>query len=243
MSDGCTKDLGEAGYLHFLNKLPPGKRYTLPRFEPRVPAKAIDAPPPDWITIIDGYRKAMTEQALQIASGILGVSEDSLVRLGIGLAGPSAWSFPMSDYASEPVGIRIRKSDGKKWAFKGSRNGLFIPTGINGKDPLIICEGPTDTAAALDLGFEAIGRPNCNGAVEWCIDFARGRTVAIFADNDGPGLDGANKLAEWLVRQGQHCKVLVSPYHKDLREWKRDGLMPSGLNQLISTAAWWRPVE
>ena len=69
----------------------------------------------------------------------------------------------MRNGAGEVVGVRLRKSDGKKLSIKGSKEGLFIPTGLKPCDRLLIGEGPTDTAALLDLGFEAVGRPSCTG--------------------------------------------------------------------------------
>lgn len=241
--DGCVKDLGDAGYLHILGTMPPDRKYELPRNEPKVPARGIEPPPPDWNKVVEEYRRGAHGGVLLYAENILGVSSKSLRRLELGIAGKSAWSFPMIEPGRGYIGVRIRKFDGKKWAHSGSRNGLFYPSELSGEGPLLVCEGPTDTAAALDLGFDAVGRPNCNGAVEMCLDAVRGRTAVIFADRDGPGLDGAAKLADWIVRQSpsKGCKVITAPRHKDLREWKRDGLTSGGLRALIDAAAWWRP--
>lgn len=237
VSEGCKKDLGEAGYLHSL--VDDHEYYPLPRHEPRVPASAtVPDKVVDWPMVIEEFKSRATPDDKQIASGVLGVSMKSLDSLQFGLTSKGAWTFTMSDWAGEPVGIRIRTRDGKKWAYPGSRNGLFIPQSNTGKDPLVICEGPTDTAAAVDFGFDCVGRPSCNGAMEWCLEVARGRQVAIFADNDGPGLDGAMKLAEWLVRQCKWCKLVVSPYSKDLREAKREGLTPHGMRSLIDNAGY-----
>lgn len=239
VSEGCAKDLGDAGYLHLLDGHR-GERYELPRFEPCVPARAIDDAAPDWTVIVRDCKDRATERAKKMASDVLGVSIRSLELLDFGVTAKGAWSFPMRSSGRDLVGLRIRSAEGKKWAYPGSRNGLFMadspPT-----DPLVVCEGPTDTACAVDFGFSAIGRPSCNGAVEWCLDVARRRDVAIFADNDGPGLDGANKLAEWMVRQTKSCKVVVSPYHKDLREAKRDGLTAIGFAALISNSDYFVP--
>lgn len=237
--DGHYKDLGEAGYLHFLDGRQPIDRFELPRWEPKVPAREITKPP-DWQPIIAEYQTRATAESKRMAATMLGVTVESLERLDFGLTQKNAWSFVMSDFAGEPVGIRIRTSQGKKWAYPGSRNGLFFPKSLTGIDPLIICEGPTDTAAALDLGFDAIGRPNCNGALEWCLDVSKGRALAIFADNDGPGLDGANKLAEWAVRQCKSVKVAVAPYRKDLREWKREGATRAGVKAVIDATPHWK---
>ena len=130
----------------------------------------------------------------------LGLSIGSLRRLGIGWTG-RAWSFPMRDAAGKIVGIRLRNDQGEKWAVRGGHEGLFFPDNLPTDDPLLICEGPTDTAAALDLGFSAIGRPCCTGGVRQIIQFCRQRhqqVVVVVADADEPGQNGAQSLASVL---------------------------------------------
>ena len=123
--------------------------------------------------------------ALEDFAATLGVSTPSLVAVGAAWAAPhSAWAFPMCDGYGNVVGIRLRNERGK-FAVRGSRQGIFLctcgltapddtaqPAGIgrlsaaataNGSQSrtLFVCEGPTDTAAAVELGFFAVGRPNC----------------------------------------------------------------------------------
>ena len=59
----------------------------------------------------------------------------------------------MTDVDGNVWGIRIRRPDGAKFSIKGGKEGLFIPEEFGG-DRLLIAEGPTDTAALLDLGFK-----------------------------------------------------------------------------------------
>jgi hypothetical protein len=95
----------------------------------------------------------------------LGVTENSLRRLQIGYSYQhDAYSFPMKGQNREIVGIRLRRGDGRKLSVKGGREGLFIPEGVGPDCPftdvgqLLICEGPTDTAALFDLGFNVVQR-------------------------------------------------------------------------------------
>ena len=127
-----------------------------------------------------------------------------------------AWSFPMSDPAQHVVGIRLRRPDGTKLSVPGGKEGLFIPvgqpTGPAGAR-LLICEGVTDTAALLDLGFPAVvGRPSCSGGVALIVALVQERRpaeVVLMADADEPGVRGANNLASVLVAYGPAVRVVV----------------------------------
>lgn len=156
----------------------------------------------------------------------LGISVASLRRLGMGwCASQSANTFPMFRHERRLVGIRMRGKDGRKWAIKGSKQGLFIPRGLEQNKVLFVCEGPTDTAAMLDLGFNAIGRPSCMGATELIIEMAAGRAaVGIMADRDGPGMDGASRLSHALRKVVNRVFVVSPPEgYKDVRGWYRGG--------------------
>lgn len=141
----------------------------------------------------------------------LGVLTESLVALRTCWARfYEAWAFPMRDGYGEVVGIRLRALTGRKWAVPGSRQGVFIPQDVQASRRVFICEGPTDTAAALSLGLYAIGRPSCNTADDIvCATVKRlgCRDAVIVADNDttvvqgretSPGVIGARKLQKAL---------------------------------------------
>jgi DNA primase len=159
----------------------------------------------------------------------LGVSAVSLERLGVGWDG-EAFCFAMRDEQGRVIGVRRRFANGKKVCVAGSRNGLFIPNGLTGRGPLIVCEGPTDCAAALDLGLEAVGRPNCNSKVRMTVRYVGTRPVIIVADNDEAGIAGARILAEALAVRSSRVRIVVPPAGvKDLRDWKGKGLTARGL--------------
>jgi len=166
----------------------------------------------------------------------LGVSASALMSLGCAWAGQHrAWAFPMWS-GEEVCGIRLRAPSGRKWAVLGSRSGVFTVPEPEG-DTLIVCEGPTDTAAALTLGFSAIGRPSCRGQEEMIRSYIRShrfRTVVIIADRDGPGQDGAIKLAEEIKMP---CRI-VKPLGKDIRAWVSSGATAAHVQCVIENAAW-----
>jgi hypothetical protein len=177
----------------------------------------------------------LTSENLHALAHLLGLSAGSLQRLRLGWDG-SAWTFPMSDAAGKIIGIRRRFPGGRKASVKGSKTGLFIPTDLTGVGPLFLCEGPTDAAAALDLGFDAVGRPNCNSLVEMTVRTVRGRDdVVIMADNDAVGRMGADRLASVLALCCQSLRVVRPPAGvKDLRQWFNAGLTSEALRQIIA---------
>lgn len=165
----------------------------------------------------------------------LGVSIRSLERLEAGWNGNV--TFPMRDGSERIIGIRVRCSKGK-WCVPGSKQGLFWPEGVySGSDyPLVICEGPTDCAALLTMGFDAIGRPACMGGTGYVIEFlkSRRRDVIIMADKDPPkqrpdgsvwypGQEGAARLSKAIMPYVKSLKIVKPPFHKDVRQWHNAG--------------------
>ena len=226
------------GWLHRLTDAPPPP---VPReYVPRPPR----GPPSDWPALLRRFgRDTRTADVERLAAG-LGVSPGSLCRLGIVWAAPHrAWAFPMCDAKHETVGIRLRADDGRKWAVASSHNGLFFPVGLEGAGPLLVCEGPTDTAAMLDLSYDAIGRPSCTGAVEMVIEVVRAlrrRDVVVVADADGPGIEGADRLAQAMTEAGRRPKVIRPREGKDARAWVRAGATRAVVDTVIRNALHWR---
>ena len=88
--------------------------------------------------------------------------------------------------------------------------------------PIIIVEGQTDTAAALDMGFEAVGRPSavCNtGELEKIVI---GKDAIIIGENDDTaGVPGMEKTFINLEGKCNNVIKLLPPDGcKDLRKWK-----------------------
>ncbi len=152
----------------------------------------------DFAKLAAEYRAAVQPQAVARLAASLGLSAESLGRLGICWASWHwAWTFPMIDAAGAVLGIRLRRPDGTKLSVRGGKDGLFIPAALDG-GRLLVCEGPTDTAALLDLGFSAVGRPSCAGGVKLLVELVKLLAVpevVIMADGDAP--DNAAR-ATWL---------------------------------------------
>jgi hypothetical protein len=221
IEDGSTKRCGDAGWLHVVGPdtgQAKNVKFSINKFD------NTNKPKPDFDRLARNYQERLSDRQLRWLGESLGIAPISLQRLGVGWDG-KAFSFPMYDENRKIIGIRRRFGDGKKFAVKGSYNGLFIPQGLSESGPLFITEGPTDCAAALDLGFDAIGRPNCDSKVDITVRFARGRRITIIADNDAVGIAGAKKLSAKLIECCPEVKIIVPPPGiKDLRQWKQQGL-------------------
>jgi len=126
---------------------------------------------------------------------------------------------------------------GEKFNAEGSVDGLFIPMDLDTYDrSLVVCEGASDTAAAMTLGIKcAVGRSSCRSGEALVCELCRIRRirrVVIFADRDTPtedtpegvGLAGAKALATAIqamtTDDGEAIAVALrqpSPGFKDLR--------------------------
>jgi DNA primase len=177
----------------------------------------------DFSKLAAAYQRRVSERQVRYLGQSLGVTAASLKRLGVGFDG-EAFCFPMSDERGNIIGIRRRLGNGKKFCVTGSKNGLFIPAGIEAAERIVLTEGPTDCAAALDLGWAAVGRPNCDSKIPMTAAYVRRRGVVIVADRDSAGRRGAQKLTEALVNSGSHVRIVLPPAGiKDLRQWKQSG--------------------
>ncbi len=187
----------------------------------------------DFSSLSLRWIRGVGESRLQSLALQLGVKDWALVALSIGWTG-SSWSFPMFDQQRRCVGIRLRTPGGRKFAERGSKEGVFLPPGSLG-GPLLITEGPTDAAAMLGFGFDVCGRPSCLGGVNFCIGLARGRDAVVVADGDEAGRFGAQGLAARLLLGSSSVRVIEPPEgFKDVREWvKRGGANRQDVLRLI----------
>jgi hypothetical protein len=228
-----AKLCGEAGWLHRLRD-----------DWLRVPTRrtvAIDTPPTvrNLSQFANNCRAVLGHHSRQLLAIDLKVTGESLSRLHVGWSrGHRAFTFPMLDAVGMVRGIRLRGTNGRKWSVRGGHEGLFIPDGLTVNDLLVISEGPTDTAALLDLDFAAVGRPSCSGGVHLVVDLvvARGpKEIAVIADGDLPGERGARNLAALLASYVPKVRTIVPPAGiKDVREWKHRGATHAEIRRAIN---------
>ena len=183
--------------------------------------------PAEVDTIDRQCRTALTPARLTILAERLAVSDGALLRLGVGWhAERAAFTFPMRDGAGRVIGIRTRHADGSKQCVAGSHLGVIMPGGSwERPDVLIVTEGESDAAAAINLGFDVVARPGCStcaGIVVETVARLRPGRVVLIADADPPGQNGAHALARRIAASGTACRVLTPPDGaKDLRAWKQ----------------------
>lgn len=227
------------GYIHRLTPDTSPRPFT----PPVTPRDRFDL---DFEAIIARWQ--MTPRPVQELAVQLGVDEVALRRLDVVWAAEKrSWAFPMHDDRRSIVGIRLRADSGAKFAVAGSHAGIFIPRGLESRPQLLIVEGPTDVAAALTIGYDAIGRPSCTGGaghIANMLQVGRRRDVVIVADSDppdaktgqleGPGQAGAELLADRIIGVSRSMRIINVEPHRDLRSWLLAGGDRLGLQLRIA---------
>jgi len=236
--EGSIRAARNGGFVHRLRNNEDGMGFPA-RW--RISLKALKPARTDLDKLAMRFERAIRYHALPRLAGDLGLSEESLRRLRIGWDDYyGCWTFPMMDCDDRVQGVRLRLPDGRKFSIKGGREGLFIPDNLKFGEYLLICEGPTDTAALLDLGFNAVGRPSCCGGKRLCVELFRRHwpiDAVIVADADVAGQRGADELAKILVPFARRVSVIRPPDGiKDAREWKRSGATAADIRQAINAA-------
>jgi len=223
IQQGSIKRCGDAGWLHTPRRVHnvhnEHRHWTLPK-KKRPSTLQFDR-------LSRHYESQLKYAQLRRLSESLHVTARSLERLHVGWDG-QAFTFPMSNDFGCVIGLRRRFCNGKKVCVKGSRNGLFVPEGLSKEDFLVILEGESDTCAALDLEFNAIGRAGCGQSISLvCAFCVRWDDVVIVGDNDASGRHGAKRLAHALVLYCRSVKLIFPPTSvNDLRQWLTQGLTP-----------------
>jgi len=170
------------------------------------------------------------------------VSEKSLRQLGAREV-KGGVVFPMV-VGGEVVGYLYRGPGGTdrvmspSLAFRGGRLGLIIPEGVTGDEPVTLCEGPTDCAAALDAGLNAVAAPSASTFKSGWAAWFKGRDVRIVPDLDKPGQRWARNVVKKLAGVARSVMIVRLPgeikgeHGADLREFLLDGGSKEAFEQL-----------
>lgn len=191
-----------SGWLHVLQDDPA---------RPRGPRTVkLEAPAPDLRPIVERAIAATPESWLERLANRLGLPApggvEALRMLGAHRERPDVAGFPMTR-RGRVVGIRYRSTSGSKWARKGGKEGAFVPTGLDPGSPVWIVEGPSDAAALLAIGLQAIGRPSATGhdVVVEAVRTLKPPACVVVADHDVEHDVGQRTADELATR----CALLV----------------------------------
>ncbi|QEF97683.1 Zinc-binding domain of primase-helicase [Stieleria maiorica] len=187
----------------------------------------------------DAYHRIDAATRRRLAEQLT-VSQHALQRLRVGVtADGNGSTWPMRNEHEQVIGVRISglpwtQKRNCKWSRRGSQSGIFIARPTTGPgstrgipETLYVTEGASDTAAAITLGWWAIGRASCSAStffVDRYIHRHQPQRLAIVADNDEAGRSGAKRLAkslcQTLPRSLSHVDVIAPPAPaNDLRVW------------------------
>jgi putative DNA primase/helicase len=92
--------------------------------------------------------------------------------------------------------------------------------------PVLIVEGMSDVAAAMDLGFVAVGRPGASSCLAMLKDLPlAGRAIVVVGEHDaGAGEQGMEAAFRTLKKISPHVRKVMPPTGvKDLRAWVLQG--------------------
>lgn len=206
----CTKvpsdkQVGEAGYLHVLD-----------------PERNEGWKPTELEQTFARYQTNVIFSMPQMLAEELGVTVESIEALRVGYyPGESAWVFAEMDANGNVIGLLKRHRKGRKTMVKGSNRGLMYARPLPRSDkPVIVVEGASDTLAAMDMGYVAVGRPSADGGGKMLQTLLNGRDVIVVGENDEAGRKGMAKIATVLQQSCPSVRTVLPPSQfKDLRQW------------------------
>jgi hypothetical protein len=248
---GSARYIADSGYLHRLRDDPDWRdRRIVQVVEPEPDPHERHA---HWSALVERYRTALSPGMREAVAHQLGVSDESLARLGIGydsreycpLTGSTgALTFPMHRADGMLCGIAFRMLvSGEKKCVTGSRLGLFAPPEVFDATPgqrLFISEGASDNATLLDFGFLAVGRASCTASTTMLTELVRRQQfgdAVIVADSDPPGQRGAHRLAAALAAIITTRVIYPPPNLKDVRQYRVAGGTAAGVLAAVEAAA------
>jgi hypothetical protein len=193
----------------------------------------------DFTGVLQACIDAFDLEQRQRAAEALGLRSDVFDSFPIGYRSEhDALAIPALQPGSpSAVGLRYRKIAPRPGALKWlcephSTAGLLLPN----RNPspgefILVCEGPSDTLAATQLGLHAVGRWSCGIDLRQletlkahASDIPR-PTIVVVGDNDGErrtgerAADGVAELVSAAIPTAAVLRLQPPASHKDLREW------------------------
>jgi hypothetical protein len=183
-----------------------------------------------------------SDKALRPLAERLGLEVWPLQMLGVGYK-VGVWYTPTVRFGKngkpEITGLLKRRCDGFKFSEKGSQLGVIIGRNFFERrgSEIVVCEGTSDCATMLQLGYRVIGKPSVRIGDGIITQIARmnpsgdSGKIIIVADDDSDkpeknssykiGLKRAVALANRFP-QGR-ARIMINPDYKDVRQWYLSG--------------------
>lgn len=149
----------------------------------------------------------------------------------------------------QPKDFRQRKPDGTggwAWKLNGVQRVPYRLPELLAADPaeiVHVVEGEKDVDRLRDLGM--VATCNVGGAGKWRREYSehlRGRRVVVLADNDDPGREHAQQVAQSLSGVAESVRVVELPglpQKGDVSDWLDGGGTADQLRDLIGAAPDW----
>lgn len=180
----------------------------------------------DWAKEAERFAHALSPLLRGQLASELGLPVKCLDAIQIGYdAERNLFTIPECDASGEVIGIATRTHGGEKRFIGKGHRGLIIPRGWSDRPgPVFVPEGASDTLALHAAELSSVGRPFSNGGVSHLYGLFRDVPdweVVIVAENDGPGLTGAEGVATKLsaMLNREVTWVLPPEQFKDVRDW------------------------
>lgn len=132
---------------------------------------------------------------------------------GLEAINPKGWSYQGSYAGDRHVWRQDRANGSKRFVSQGSRDGVplrFYPE--DGGSPIILCEGEKAARAVQRAGYTGasyIGGSACAGKADY--SRVEGQSVAIWPDNDEPGMEAAGIAFQLCREAGAKRVALLQP--------------------------------
>jgi hypothetical protein len=205
----------------------------LPKPKPRRPAPP---PPPrkDWTAIHAKCRaEVIPGELYDFADAELGLDGWAVDALEAGVH-EDRYVFPERDATGTIIGLVKRNlpdsDEPRNKALPTAQRGLTYLHPLPKKDPVLVVEGASDTAAGMEAGYTTVGRFSNKGGGELLAQLLKGRHVIVMGENDAkpdgswPGREGVEKIVPFLTPVCASVRVLYPPPHtKDVRSWLTEG--------------------
>ncbi len=184
---------------------------------------AVGEPPPPPPLSEAALRQAEGHPKAVAYFGGRGLRRETIVRFRLGWDG---WRFTIPCYSGGVLmGIKRRRDPanpqdaGPKYLHtKGSRAAIFNDVAL-AADEVVVAEGEVDTMTLAQEGYAVV----CStaGVAHWptaWLPKLAGKQVTIWFDSDGPGQDGALRLARRLEGVAASVRIVREWPAKDVNE-------------------------